>query len=84
MIALFLRETRGSVLLTRRAQKLRKKTGDQRYKARAEEERASIPVLIRTNLTRPLWLLISEPVVASFSLCEFLVNSRRRRCVSTR
>lgn len=67
-LALYLRETRGSVILTRRAAKLRKETGDMRYKARAEEERASLFVLISQSLTRPLWLLFSEPIVTSFSL----------------
>lgn len=63
-----LSETRGSVLLTRRAAKLRKQTGDDRYRARAEAERASLAVLLKDALTRPLWLLISEPIVLFFSL----------------
>lgn len=54
VLFIFLKETRGSVLLTRRAEKLRKETGDQRYKARAEAERASIAILIKNSLTRPL------------------------------
>ncbi|KAK0569354.1 hypothetical protein OC861_001068 [Tilletia horrida] len=66
--AAWISETRGSVLLSRRAAKLRKETGDQRYRARAEEERASMATLIKTSLTRPLWLLVSEPVVLAFSL----------------
>lgn len=68
VLLIFLTETRGSVVLTRRAVKLRKETGDQRYRARAEEERASIAALIKTSLTRPLWLLVSEPIVFFFSL----------------
>ncbi|KAE8218365.1 hypothetical protein CF319_g7747 [Tilletia indica] len=66
--ALTVSESRGSVLLARRAAKLRKQTGDQRYRARAEEERASMAVLIKTSLTRPLILLVSEPVVIAFSV----------------
>ncbi|CAD6899612.1 unnamed protein product [Tilletia controversa] len=68
VFALTVSESRGSVLLARRAAKLRKQTGDPRYRARAEEERASMAVLIKTSLTRPLWLLVSEPVVAAFSI----------------
>lgn len=68
LLVIFSPETRGSVILTRRAAKLRKETGDNRYRARAEAERASIAVLIKTSLTRPLWLLISEPIVFFFSL----------------
>jgi MFS family permease len=54
VLAIFLKETRGSVLLTRKAARLRRETGDQRYRAKAEEERASIPILIKNSLTRPL------------------------------
>lgn len=53
-ICAFLKETRGSVVLTRRAVKLRKETGDQRYRAKAEAERASIPILIKNSLSRPI------------------------------
>ncbi|PWY99052.1 MFS general substrate transporter [Testicularia cyperi] len=68
LIVLFLRETRGSIILTRRAAKLRKTTGDPRYKARAELERASLSILIKNSLTRPLIFLVKEPIVSSFSL----------------
>nr|CDI56200.1 related to multidrug resistant protein [Melanopsichium pennsylvanicum 4] len=68
LLLLFLRETRGSIILTRRAAKLRNTTGDQRYKARAELERASVSVLIKNSLTRPLVFLIKEPIVTFFSL----------------
>jgi MFS family permease len=53
LLAVLLRETRGSVLLARKAAKLRKETGNNRYRARAEENRASIPAMIRISLTRP-------------------------------
>ncbi|KAI1791905.1 MFS general substrate transporter [Ganoderma leucocontextum] len=65
---IFMKETRSAVLLTRLAKKLRKETGDVRYRARVEVERASLRTLIYISCTRPLYLLISEPVVASFSL----------------
>lgn len=68
LLLIFLRETRGSILLTRRAAKLRKTTGDPRYKARAELERSSLSVLIKNSLTRPLVFLIKEPIVTFFSL----------------
>ncbi|KAG8865398.1 hypothetical protein FRB96_000288 [Tulasnella sp. 330] len=68
--ALFLamKETRSAVLLTRIAKDLRKTTGDQRYRARAEDERPPLKDLIIISLTRPMWLLISEPLVTAFSL----------------
>ncbi|EIN03913.1 MFS general substrate transporter [Punctularia strigosozonata HHB-11173 SS5] len=68
LILLFLRETRSAVLLTRLAKKMRKETGDTRYRARAEDERARLRTLIYISCTRPLYLLITEPVVLSFSV----------------
>lgn len=59
---IFFRETRGSVILSRRAAKLRKETGSERYKCRADEERASLAILIKVGISRPLWFLISEPI----------------------
>ena len=54
LIILFTRETRGSVILSRRARKMRKETGDPRYQCRSDAERASLAVLIRVSMTRPL------------------------------
>ncbi|CAL1715271.1 unnamed protein product [Somion occarium] len=67
-IPILMKETRSSVLLTRMAKKLRKTTGDKRYRARVEDERASLRTLIYISCTRPIYLLFTEPVVASFSL----------------
>ncbi|KAH8913460.1 MFS general substrate transporter, partial [Atractiella rhizophila] len=68
LMLLILRETRGSVILSRIAQHLRSITGDERYKVKADEERASLAILIRVSLSRPLYLMATEPVVLSFSL----------------
>ena len=65
---LFLRETRGSVILTRRARKLRKETGDHRYRAAAEVETPSVKALLHASTTRAAMLLVREPVVLLFSL----------------
>jgi hypothetical protein len=54
LIILFTSETRGSVILSRRAKKLRKQTGDGRYQCRSDAERASLAVLIKVSMTRPL------------------------------
>ena len=86
-LPLLMKETRSAVVLTRIAKRLRKKTGDHRYRARVEDERASLKTLIWISCTRPLCecqlryhpfsvthmsipvdLLVTEPVVASFSL----------------
>ncbi|CDR88715.1 related to TPO1-Vacuolar polyamine-H+ antiporter [Sporisorium scitamineum] len=65
---LLLRETRGSVILARRAAKLRKETGDQRYRAPSELEAPSLKALLHASTTRAALLLVSEPVVFFFSL----------------
>ncbi|EST04504.1 Major facilitator superfamily [Kalmanozyma brasiliensis GHG001] len=65
---LLLRETRGSVILARRAQRLRKETGDQRYRAPSELEAPSLKALLHASTTRAALLLVSEPVVFCFSL----------------
>ncbi|GAA5858755.1 hypothetical protein JCM8547_004973 [Rhodosporidiobolus lusitaniae] len=67
-IIFFTRETRGSVILSRRARKLRKQTGDMRYQCRSDAERASLTVLIKVSMTRPLYLLGTEAIVFFFSL----------------
>ncbi|THH11400.1 hypothetical protein EW146_g8061 [Bondarzewia mesenterica] len=68
VIMVVMKETRSTVILTRLAKKLRKDTGDHRYRARAEDETASLRTLIYISCTRPLYLLLSEPVTASCSL----------------
>jgi hypothetical protein len=49
-----MRETRSSILLTRLARKIRKETGDSRYRARIEDERPSLLTLIVISCTRPI------------------------------
>ncbi|KAF9520522.1 hypothetical protein BS47DRAFT_1378723 [Hydnum rufescens UP504] len=58
-------ETRGHILLGRRAEKLRKSTGDNRYQV---AYRPKMRELIWISITRPIYLLVTEPVVASISL----------------
>ncbi|KLO13266.1 MFS general substrate transporter [Schizopora paradoxa] len=67
-IITFMKETRGSVLLTKIAKKMRKDTGDPKYRARIEDERGSLKSLMLVSLTRPIYFLFAEPVVTSFSL----------------
>lgn len=67
-IPILMKETRSAVLLTRIAKRMRKETGNHRYRARVEDERASLKTLIYISCTRPIYLLLTEPTVASFSL----------------
>ncbi|KAI4527333.1 fungal hydrophobin [Schizophyllum commune Loenen D] len=60
-------ETRSPVLLTRLAKKLRRESKDKRYRARIEDERASLRQLIYISSTRPIYLLVTEPIVMAFS-----------------
>ena len=50
----FTEETRGSIILSRKAAKLRKSTGDERYQCRSDSERTSYATMIRISVTRPL------------------------------
>ncbi|CAD6929768.1 unnamed protein product [Tilletia controversa] len=112
LMILFVQESRGSVLLVRRTQRLTKESfaraataaaavrpqgvprystssgtdaekekekegqegrgdGDSRptvYRCRAAEERASLAVMAKTSLTRPLVYLITEPVISWMAL----------------
>ncbi|KIY68842.1 MFS polyamine transporter [Cylindrobasidium torrendii FP15055 ss-10] len=68
LLPFVLKETRSSVLLRRLAVKIRKETGDARYRARIEDEHVKLRTLIWISTTRPLYLLFTEPIVSSFSL----------------
>ncbi|KAF7371056.1 Drug transporter [Mycena sanguinolenta] len=63
-----MKETRSSILLMRLAKNLRKETGNPRYRAIIEDQRASLTSLIFISCTRPIHLLLTEPVVSAFSL----------------
>ena len=57
-------ETYAPVLLRRRAEKLRKESGDERYMSRFcyKDGEGDLWTLLRTNLTRPLVMLLTEPI----------------------
>jgi MFS family permease len=69
MIALLVPETYHPVLLRNKARKLRKETGDERWKAPMEKMNKSIPKTIANSLLRPFQLLLLEPMV--LLLCLF-------------
>ncbi|KZP26754.1 MFS general substrate transporter [Athelia psychrophila] len=68
LVIAFMSETRSTVILTRLARKLRKDTGNHRYRARVEDERGSFRNLLYVSCTRPLFLLFTEPIVFSISI----------------
>ncbi|GAA5943732.1 hypothetical protein JCM1841_002539 [Sporobolomyces salmonicolor] len=60
-------ETRASVLLSRKAAKLREETGDERHMSRDDFERGSLSEMMKTSLGRPLKMLCREPVLIAFT-----------------
>ncbi|KAF8626473.1 hypothetical protein AX15_004856 [Amanita polypyramis BW_CC] len=68
ILVFFMKETRSEVLLIHLAKEVRKRTGNNRYRARVEDQRGSLLTLIRVSCTRPVYLLLTEPVVIAFSL----------------
>ncbi|KAF2464522.1 MFS multidrug transporter-like protein [Lindgomyces ingoldianus] len=64
---LILKETRGDVILTKRAKKLRQDTGRTIYAA-PELNRASVASLLKISFMRPTKMLLTEPVVTFFTL----------------
>lgn len=64
---LVLKETRGDVILAKRAKKLRKETGRPIY-AEAELDKESLVNRLKVSFKRPTKMLLTEPVVASFTL----------------
>ncbi|KAG2748702.1 MFS general substrate transporter [Suillus brevipes Sb2] len=67
-VILVMSETRSSIVLNRIARDTRKKTGDPRYRSSAEVDKPSISSLIKTSCTRPIYLLLTEPIVQSFCI----------------
>jgi MFS family permease len=66
----FLPETFGPVLLARRAQRLRKSTGNNQIFARIELEKKGFKQMATVTLTRPLRMLCFEPIVSA--TCAYL------------
>lgn len=64
--ALLFKETRGSAILTRRAKKLRKETGDSRFRSAGELERDGLGQLFRESSVRSIHLLVTEPVILAY------------------
>ncbi|TEA15935.1 Efflux pump atB [Colletotrichum sidae] len=68
-IAVFVPETYHPIVLRTKARKIRKETGDERWKAPVEKSTKSVVRTIGLSLLRPFQLLIYEPMV--LNLCIF-------------
>lgn len=73
-----MKETRSSIILTRIAKKIRKETGDNRYRARIEDERIKLSTLIWMSCTRPIREVVSCGYVLVLNSHRFADN--RARC----
>ncbi|KAI1266647.1 major facilitator superfamily domain-containing protein [Xylariaceae sp. FL1019] len=64
---IFMRETKASVLLSRKAQRLRKETGNERLHTGLKVPGTPAEILLR-SITRPVKILIYSPIVVILSL----------------
>jgi hypothetical protein len=64
---MILRETRGDVILARRAKNLRKSSGREVY-AQSELSKTSVLKMLKISFMRPTKMLLTEPVVTFFTL----------------
>ncbi|PWN38997.1 MFS general substrate transporter [Ceraceosorus guamensis] len=64
----FLKESRGDAILRSRAKRLRKETGDERFRARAELEGDTLMDMFRASCLRSIKLLFTESVILFFGL----------------
>ncbi|GAA5903831.1 hypothetical protein JCM6882_001327 [Rhodosporidiobolus microsporus] len=71
LVALFLPETRGELILSKRATALTKETGNQHY-IRGAQRVESFAEAVKISSTRPLLYLFTEPVV---TLCSMWVGT---------
>lgn len=64
LLGILMPETYSPILLRRRAEKLRKETGDERYMSRFcyKDGEGDVLDLIKINLKRPLIMLFTEPI----------------------
>lgn len=77
----FLKEVRGDILLSRRAQRLTKETGTE-HRTREDDNKKSFRDVARTSLVRPIVYVFTEPIIVFYSLwigfawaCSYLLLS---------
>lgn len=68
MAYFFLPEMYAPYLLKKKAQRLRKETGDSRYHHPHEEMKLDVKSVVTKHLTRPVRMLITEPMVTCIAL----------------
>jgi len=68
MAYFFMPELYGPVLLKRKAQRLRKETGDDRYWHPHESEKINLNNILTKHVSRPLKMLMTEPMVTCIAI----------------
>lgn len=71
VLTLFIPETLAPVILRRKAENLRKTTGDPNYRTLAELERLPLAQTLKIALFRPIIMLFTEPIVLFMSFCTY-------------
>ncbi|KAJ5716235.1 hypothetical protein N7493_008146 [Penicillium malachiteum] len=71
----FIPETYAPVILKRRAAKLRKETGDANIMTEQEQNKLTLRDVIRTNLIRPITMIMTEPVLDLMCMYVVLIYS---------
>ncbi|KAF8965491.1 MFS polyamine transporter [Flammula alnicola] len=66
-LTLFIPETLAPILLRRKAENLRKTTGDERYRTLEELEKRPFKEILKAALIRPFLMLVQEPIVIFMS-----------------
>jgi MFS family permease len=77
MLAL-VRETYAPTLAKRKAARLRRQTGDDRWWCRHEDQRISTLALLRVNLSRPFVLAATEPILWFFNIWSVTPPKNKR------
>lgn len=72
-LSLWIPESLAPVLLRRKAEKLRKTTGDDRYRTLEELKHIPFSESLKIALIRPLSMLFTEPIVTFMTICMSLV-----------
>ncbi|GLB41314.1 putative major facilitator superfamily protein [Lyophyllum shimeji] len=67
VLTAFIPETLAPVILRRKAERLRKETGDSSYNTIAEMERLPLSTSLKIALTRPLKMMFTEPIILFMS-----------------
>lgn len=71
---LIMEETRSQIILRHIAKKIRKETGDDRYRVRGEETRPKLSAMIKISCTRPIMFVLTEPIVTSICIWVFFMS----------